>query len=243
MIRSLLAVSAVALAATAGTAQAAQPQTTAAEPAAGTVSVGFTVQKFVRRGKQLVATGAAVATYQPREGAATVVRQPFTAKVVLPRKWRTLASSQRLCSVLYLQLDKLHLELLGLIVDLDKVTLTVTANSRGGVLGDLFCKLANTRVSLRGLSSASRDLTRMAQQTGLATSGIAFALPLSPAAAAQEGTCEVLDLILGPLDLRLLGLRAHLSQVHLTITANPTGGVLGSLFCSLANTQIGVGTA
>jgi hypothetical protein len=34
----------------------------------------------------------------------------------------------------------------------------------------------------------------------------------------------------------LLGLVVDLNKVHLTITANPTGGVLGRLFCGLANT-------
>ena len=43
---------------------------------------------------------------------------------------------------------------------------------------------------------------------------------------------------LGPLNVNLLGLLVDLKKVHLTITANATGGVLGSLFCGLANTQV-----
>jgi len=50
-----------------------------------------------------------------------------------------------------------------------------------------------------------------------------------------NGTCTILDLTLGPLDLNLLGLMVHLNQVHLTITANPAGGLLGQLLCSIAN--------
>ncbi|HKG42663.1 MAG TPA: hypothetical protein VKB10_00290 [Gaiellaceae bacterium] len=46
--------------------------------------------------------------------------------------------------------------------------------------------------------------------------------------------CTVLDLTLGPLDLNLLGLMVHLDRVHLLITANSEGGILGSLLCSLA---------
>jgi len=49
-----------------------------------------------------------------------------------------------------------------------------------------------------------------------------------------NGTCTVLTLNLGPLDLNLLGLQVHLNQVVLTITADPTGGLLGQLLCSLA---------
>jgi hypothetical protein len=56
------------------------------------------------------------------------------------------------------------------------------------------------------------------------------ALPI----AALQATCNVLDLTLGPLDLNLLGLEIHLDQVHLVINANPAGGILGQLLCSLA---------
>jgi hypothetical protein len=55
----------------------------------------------------------------------------------------------------------------------------------------------------------------------------------------QPGTCRVLDLTLGPLDLNLLGLRVQLNQVHLQITAIrsgfPGGGLLGDLLCGIAN--------
>jgi hypothetical protein len=52
--------------------------------------------------------------------------------------------------------------------------------------------------------------------------------------ASQQAVCNVLDLTLGPLDLNLLGLEVHLNQVHLVINANPAGGLLGQLLCSLA---------
>ena len=47
--------------------------------------------------------------------------------------------------------------------------------------------------------------------------------------------CSVVDLILGPLHLDLLGLIVDLNQVHLQITADPNGGILGSVLCSLTN--------
>ena len=49
-----------------------------------------------------------------------------------------------------------------------------------------------------------------------------------------QATCDVLTLVLGPLHLELLGLVVDLNQVVLTITANPSGGLLGQLLCSLA---------
>jgi hypothetical protein len=49
----------------------------------------------------------------------------------------------------------------------------------------------------------------------------------------QQVECEILDLVLGPLDLNLAGLEIHLDTVHLLITADPTGGLLGSLLSGL----------
>ena len=48
------------------------------------------------------------------------------------------------------------------------------------------------------------------------------------------GTCEVLHLELGPLDLSLLGLQVHLDKIVLDISADPSGGLLGNLLCSIA---------
>jgi len=211
--------------------------TAAAADATANVNVGFTVDKFVKQGKRLVANGRAVATYTAPDGTTQTATQPFTAKVLLGHGARRLAASTATCSVLFLELDKLSLTLLGLNVNLDKVILSVDADPNGGVLGSLFCKLAKTKVSLRGLASTARHLTKAAHESGLSTvnSGVGFSVPLVNGATTDTGTCSVLDLVLGPLNLKLLGLIVNLNQVHLTITADPTGGVLGSLFCSLAH--------
>ena len=50
---------------------------------------------------------------------------------------------------------------------------------------------------------------------------------------ARSGSCQILDLRLGPLDLNLLGLVVHLDMVHLNITAEPgPGNLLGNLLCA-----------
>jgi hypothetical protein len=48
------------------------------------------------------------------------------------------------------------------------------------------------------------------------------------------GTCDILHLELGPLDLNLLGLVVHLDQIVLDITAEQ-GALLGDLLCAIAN--------
>jgi hypothetical protein len=52
---------------------------------------------------------------------------------------------------------------------------------------------------------------------------------------AVTATCDILDLVLGPLHLDLLGLVVDLNQVHLQITAEQgPGNLLGNLLCSVA---------
>ncbi|MGZ4389053.1 MAG: hypothetical protein ACXVZL_06705 [Gaiellaceae bacterium] len=53
---------------------------------------------------------------------------------------------------------------------------------------------------------------------------------------AGSGSCQILHLTLGPLDLNLLGLQVHLNQVVLDITAQSgPGNLLGNLLCGVAN--------
>ena len=49
--------------------------------------------------------------------------------------------------------------------------------------------------------------------------------------AAPGASCEVLNLVLGPLDLNLLGLKVHLDKVVLNIDAEPGAG---NLLCAVA---------
>ena len=73
--------------------------------------------------------------------------------------------------------------------------------------------------------AATEAVMPVTLKSGAAASGIS----------AQLLTCEILELTLGPLDLNLLGLEIHLDTVHLTIDANPLGGLLGQLLCAIAN--------
>lgn len=58
-----------------------------------------------------------------------------------------------------------------------------------------------------------------------------------------DPSCQILNLVLGPLDLNVLGLTIHLNQVVLNITAVPgNGNLLGNLLCAVANLLNGGGT-
>jgi hypothetical protein len=138
------------------------------------------------------------------------------------------------CDVLTLNLQELFLELLGARVDTSAINLELYAR-RGAILGNLFCALTRARVSFPTAAAAlnrkldGRPLPVMAARTDV------------PARAAEhQGTCQVLNLILGPLHLDLLGLNVDLygenrqSPVIVTITALPGHGLLGDVLCSLA---------
>lgn len=53
---------------------------------------------------------------------------------------------------------------------------------------------------------------------------------------AAQATCNILHLVLGPLNLNLLGLHVHLNRVVLDITATSgSGNLLGNLLCAVAH--------
>jgi len=55
------------------------------------------------------------------------------------------------------------------------------------------------------------------------------------ASGVSAASCDILNLVLGPLDLNLLGLEVHLNQVVLDIVATSgAGNLLGNLLCSVA---------
>jgi len=87
-------------------------------------------------------------------------------------------------------------------------------------------------------------LTALANLTG--TSGAAtqtvrgVALPIAdatnPRAISGVVNCQILNLVIRPIDLNLLGLVVHLDRVHLNITAVPgSGNLLGNLLCAVAH--------
>src|SRR5207302_9344971 len=109
---------------------------------------------------RLFAYGTATSRYIPASGATS--RQAFTASVAI--RGRRLAAAQTICPVLELTIQQLDLNLLGALVHLDKVHLLITADSEGGLLGNLLCKLDKQGK----LTSQTSQLTWAAKKSGLA---------------------------------------------------------------------------
>jgi hypothetical protein len=206
-------------------ASASTAVTATAQTPNGRLAVSVNVDRFYATAAGTKASGTATATLTPIGQHPTRISKHVTL----------IAARSGSCTVLTLHLEELNLNLLGLNVHLEKVVLNVTGQPHGGVLGSLFCSLAHAKVKAARVAAAAR-LDREIRRHGLVRP-ISFAVTVR-ATTAAAGECQVLDLILGPLNLDLLGLVVDLNKVHLTITANPTGGVLGTLFCGLANTKL-----
>jgi hypothetical protein len=84
----------------------------------GSLTIKFTVTKFIKRHHRLYAVGAAVAQFKPtaenpQNLPTKAVRKAFTARVLSVRRF---SSAQKICPVLDLTLGPLDLNLLGLMV-------------------------------------------------------------------------------------------------------------------------------
>jgi hypothetical protein len=139
------------------------------------------------------------------------------------------------CNVLSLHLAPVYLALLGLQVQTSTINLNLYAE-KGEVLGNLFCALSKAKVTF---GKAARTLNSELHHRPMQVMAATDALP-APRAATQPAACQVLKLVLGPLNLNLLGLVVDLygqttsSPVVVTINAVPSQGLLGQLLCGLA---------
>ena len=142
------------------------------------------------------------------------------------------------CDVITLRLAPLDLELLGVQVTTSNISLDVYA-LHGRVLGDLFCALSHAKVTFPRAARVARALNWRLRGRSLPVFAVSGSLP-ARAARAQPQTCQVLKLVLGPLNLDLLGLVVDLygktqsDPVVVTINAQPDKGLLGQLLCGVA---------
>jgi hypothetical protein len=62
-------------------------------------------------------------------------------------------------------------------------------------------------------------------------------------ASAAQASCQILDLVINPITLNLLGLVIHTDTIHLNITAIPgAGNLLGNLLCGIVGILNPTGT-
>jgi hypothetical protein len=151
------------------------------------------------------------------------------------------------CAILNLELQAIHLNVLGLHVDTSDICLVITATEGGGLLGDLLCDLAGG-----GLLGTGIAVLPTAGQLSDLVGGLLNILnqllndhPGGPGQGQSvcTGQCEILELTIGPLDLSLLGLNVELDDcangpVQICVSATRREGLLGSLLCGLTQGQL-----
>lgn len=89
----------------------------------------------------------------------TLTRTDNTTQMVSDTFTNALIDPPATCTILDLTLGPLHLNLLGLVIDLNQVHLTITAvPGPGNLLGNLLCAVANLLNNTGGLSAAIQNL-------------------------------------------------------------------------------------
>jgi hypothetical protein len=225
--------------------------------AAGSIHLRFNVNRVqLNRSRDgLVAHGTAVATYSSG-GVNGTSTQRLTLAVGQNSSCRVLH-----LELGELRLNLLGLLVSLTPVDDPNIVIDISADSSES-LGKLLCQLIQSLQSSGSSPSTTAAKTAAARRVNAALhkhsddGAISFNVPLkqaqaSPQAttgtagttttgtttgtAAQSGQCEVLNLLLGPLNLDLLGLVVTVNKIDLDISATPVG-TLGTLFCQLAGT-------
>jgi hypothetical protein len=131
----------------------------------GTFSGTFTPQKFSVTNGVLRATGVLKGTLTNANGTSLgTVNQTVTDSVNTSAAANAVAG----CQVLNLVLGPLNLNLLGLVVTLNQVTLNITAvPGAGNLLGNLLCAVVNLLNGTGGLTSLSALLNQILAALGL----------------------------------------------------------------------------
>jgi hypothetical protein len=250
LVSVLAALAALVSSASAGSAAAPVSTQVPVSKVAGVETTRMYINGFRAVGRKVVGRGTAIATFKNAAGHKTKRTRHFNITIRTARVQQQQAG--QICQVLFLQLGELDLTLAGLHAVLhaadptQPVELRLSADDAGGILGRLFCQLANASGVLGTSQKATLAAKQMNKHLRAATIMRVKAIIYAPSSSGNAGMqayspqgtfqatdeCSVLHLILGPLHLELLGLVADLNKIVLDLTAIP-GTLLGNVFCQL----------
>jgi len=110
----------------------------------------FTLSKFVATATGVDAVGTLTGTVTSATGVVGTIVKNITLPVVI---------GEASCDILHLDLGPLHLNLLGLEIDLSRIVLDITAQTGAGkLLGNLLCAVAGLLDNPSGLSKVLNDI-------------------------------------------------------------------------------------
>lgn len=145
------------------------PRVTGETANGGTFTGKFTPKRFVVRDERLKVVGLLNGTLTKRNGDKVRVndeRIQWKVAMAATRAANQAApgakrSTMAVCDILTLVLGPLHLDVLGLVIDLNRLVLTITAVSgAGNLLGNLLCAVAGLldQSALSGLNQILANL-------------------------------------------------------------------------------------
>ncbi len=123
------------------------------------------------------------------------------------------------------------------------VALTGNKSFKGTYTIDRFASKGGKLVSIgtvKGTLKKGGKTRRISRKNVTMPAAATGAGPASGANAAQlpdiQGACQILNLVLGPINLNLLGLVVRTNQINVRIDAVPgAGNLLGNLLCAITN--------
>ena len=145
---------------------AAQTQSPLTIPISTTGATGsfngmLRITSFAVQNNALVATGMVTGTVQTATGLSSIART-VTIPVVTATKGTIAKATSASCDVLHLELGPLDLDLLGLVVHLDRIVLDVSAApGAGNLLGNLLCSVTNLLNTAGSLSQLANLLNQI----------------------------------------------------------------------------------
>lgn len=124
----------------------------------GTFVGTFTPTGFTNQNGQLAVSGVVTGTMNYLDGTSKDIVPQQVTTTVQPNVTTTPTGT---CDILNLVLGPLHVDLLGLVVDLNQVVLNITAQSgAGNLLGNLLCSVAGL-LDGNGLNGLAALLNRL----------------------------------------------------------------------------------
>jgi hypothetical protein len=157
-----------------------------------------------------------------------IAGQLFVTNIVNFVIYSNYGGSNGACAVLNLEIAPISLNVLGgLHVDTTSICLVVTGLCDAGLLGDVLCAIAGGNLDLLPIvQSYLRDIltTSLSQQVVSTTGNNSV----------RNGDCTILNLIIGPVNLTILGLNVQLNNcnngpVQVCLSATRGEGLLGEL--------------
>jgi hypothetical protein len=122
-----------------------------------------------------------------------------------------------------------------------KVNVTGTKGFKGTYTIERFVRSGNRAVAVGTMKGRLRGRSVRKENVRIPVSLVNTQTGQTKQVPPTSGACQILNLVLNPIDLNLLGLRVRLNQVALLIEAVPSagagvpGGLLGDLVCGITN--------